>query len=234
MSKHMKNITTGLSTALLITLGLSACGYPGDEDDRAAAAGGSEQHDEQSAAPTDEDTDDQQDEEDDQNTDSEDEGSDDDEEGSGDEDEEEELDLPSIDVIPDDLDEDEVTVYLAAEQRFSPTLVRIVIHGDAAEDVAGSEIEATRWNCLGSVQDDSMGQISEDSDPDREVYDIEWLPGENPYSGGGSGTTQYDALITDQIFANGNADDDAGTTNLDGQLSKFGGMCGDVAQFVLP
>lgn len=243
MKTMSKQSTSSLAAAALVALCLSACGYPGAEEDRASAAGGAESTEqaepepETSPTPT-EDADDQEPDDsdisdviDDVSSD-ESEEPDDGENGSGDG----LLDLPTINLIPADVEEDEVTVYVAAESGFSPTIARWVVHGDPAEgDLVGSEIEVSRWNCVGDVQVDSFGEIgSPEFGSGADVYDIEWLSGGNPQLGGG-GPTQYNVTIEEQRLIGESEDSDrAATIRHDSALSQFGGMCGELADFVLP
>lgn len=228
MNKH--TTTAGLTTALLVALGLTACGYPGDDEDRAAAAGGSEEQ-EQDSQEQEDTSDDASDDDQDSGTDGED-GSEDADEGSEDDEDGGLIDMPTVELIPDDLDEDEATVYLAAEQAWSPTIARYIVHsGDAGGNLAGTDIEIQRFDCLGQAQLHSTGTILEGSGDG--VYDIQWH-GENPEPGSGGFDQQFSVTINDQMLVGSGIDAAPDLVDHEAALDEFGGMCGDLADFVLP
>lgn len=237
------------SKAILAALGLSAFALTGciAREDAPADAPASESPESAAEEATAEDESDEQDT--DENDDSavaddindldprddEDQDEDPDDDESDEDDEQGSADLPSIELIPDDEDG---TVFFSADRGFNPTLTRWIVDGDPAEEsLDGVEIEVTRWNCLAEVQLDSWGEVTEGrhSNGDDELYDIEIISGENPESGGGTSATITSVQINENALTTQHAESDqTATTRHDSQVSRFAGMCDEVADFVLP
>ncbi len=215
-----KNITTAGAGLLAAALALTGCVVV---DDSPLADPDEAEAPEQSAAPAEE-VDDASDGEEDGSEDT-DEGSEEDEDGGL-------IDMPTVELVPDDLDEDEATVYLAAEQAWSPTIARYIVHsGDAGGNLAGTDIEIQRFDCLGQAQLHSTGTILEGSGDG--VYDIQWH-GENPEPGSGGFDQQFSVTINDRMLVGSGIDAAPGYVDHEAALDEFGGMCGDLADFVLP